>query len=84
MLLALTLSVCLISSSAEARKWRWRHFYGVYDYNSVARSGDDGRRDRVSEVVETARARTGGGGSGAVIDRLIRGCVQKFACDISP
>jgi hypothetical protein len=29
---------------------------GVYDYSYVARSGDDGRRDRVSEVVETARA----------------------------
>ena len=78
-LLALTLSVCLISSSAEVRKWRWRHFYGAYDYSFVARSGDDGRRDRVSEVVETARARTGGGGFGAVIDRLIRGCVQQAA-----
>jgi hypothetical protein len=74
----LTLGVCLVSSSAEARKWwRWRHFYRVYDYSYVARSGDDGRRDRVSEMVETARARTGGGSFGAVIDRLIRGCVQQ-------
>src|SRR6516164_3446922 len=43
------------------------------------RPADDGRRDRVSEVVETARTRTGGGGFGTVIDRLIRGCVQQAA-----
>jgi hypothetical protein len=78
-LLVLTLSMCLVSSSAEARRWRWRHFYGVYDYGDAARSGDFGRRDRVTEMVETARARTGGGGFGAVIDRLIRGCVQQAA-----
>ena len=79
-LLVLTLSMCLVSSSAEARKWwHWRHFYRVYDYGDVARSGDFGRRDRVSEMVETARARTGGGSFGAVIDRLIRGCVQQAA-----
>jgi ABC-type sugar transport system substrate-binding protein len=74
----LTLSVFLVSSSAEARKWRWRHFYGVYDYGYVVPFGDDGWRDRVSEGVETARARTGGG-FGAIIDRLIRGCVQQAA-----
>jgi hypothetical protein len=79
MLLVLTLSVCLVPSSAEARRWHLRHFYGVYDYANVARSGDDGRRDRVSELVETARARTGGGSFGAVVDRLIRGCVQQAA-----
>jgi LTXXQ motif family protein len=78
-LLLLTLSVCLVSSSAEARKWRWRHFYGVYDYGYVVPFGDDGWRDRVSEGVETARARTGGGGFNAIIDRLIRGCVQQAA-----
>ena len=78
-LLVLTLSVCLVSSSAEARRWRWRHFYGVYDYGYGVRPADDGRRDRVSEVVETARTRTGGGGFGTVIDRLIRGCVQQAA-----
>src|SRR6516165_1759551 len=78
-LLVLTLSMCLVSSSAEARRWHWRHFYGVYDYGDVGRSGDFGRRDRVTEIVETARARTGGGGFGAVIDRLIRGCVQQAA-----
>jgi len=77
-LLVLTLSMCLVSSSAEARRWRWRYFYGVYDYGYMVRSGYDGRRDRVSEIVETARARTGGG-FGAVIDRLIRGCAQQAA-----
>jgi hypothetical protein len=77
-LFVLTLSVCLVSSSAEARKGRWRHFYGVYNYGYGLRSGDDGWRDRVSEV-GTARARTGGGGFGAVIDQLIRGCVQQAA-----
>jgi LTXXQ motif family protein len=78
-LLVLTLSACLVSSSAEARKWwRWRHFYRVYDHGYVVRPGDDGLRDRLSEV-ETTRARTGGGGFGAVIDRLIRGCVQQAA-----
>src|SRR6516164_1172468 len=75
-LLVLTLSACLVSSSAEARRWHWRHFYRVYDYGYVVRPGDDGRRDRLSE--EIARARTGGG-FGAVIDRLIRGCVQQAA-----
>jgi hypothetical protein len=79
LLFMLALSICLVSSSAEARKWRWRHFYNVYDYGYVIRPGDDGRRDRASEVVETVRARTGGGGFGAVIDRLIRGCVQQAA-----
>src|SRR6516164_305232 len=56
-LLVLTLSVCLVSSSAEARKWRWRHFYGAYDYGYVVPFGDDGWRDRISEGVETARPR---------------------------
>jgi hypothetical protein len=45
----------------------------------MLRHGDDGRRDRFAEVVETARARTDGGGFGAVIDRLIRGCMQEVA-----
>jgi hypothetical protein len=78
-LLVLTLSMCLVSSSAEARKWRWRHFYGAYDYGYVVPFGDDGWRDRVSEGVETARPRIGGSGFGAIIDRLIRGCVQQAA-----
>ena len=78
-LLVLTLSMCLVSSSAEARRWHWRHFYGVYDYGYMGRYGYDGRRDRVSEGVETARPRIGGSGFGAIIDRLIRGCVQQAA-----
>lgn len=73
----LALSMCLVSSSAEARKWRWWHFYGVYAYAYMPRHGDDGRRDRFGEVVEGVR--TGGGGFGAVIDRLIRGCMQQAA-----
>ena len=76
-LLVLTLSVCFVSSSAEARKWHWRQFYGAYDYSYVVPSRDDWR-DRISEGIETSRARTGGG-FGAVIDRLIRGCVQQAA-----
>jgi hypothetical protein len=49
-LFMLALSMCLVSSSAEARKWRWRHFYGVYDYGYMLRHGDDDRRDRFAEV----------------------------------
>src|SRR5262249_4757919 len=74
-LFVLTLSVCLVSSSAEARRWHWRHFHGVYGYGH---HWDDGRRDSVTEMEETARAKTNGG-FGAVIDRLIRGCVQQSA-----
>lgn len=76
-LFMLALSICLVSSSAEAR--RWRHFYGAYGYGYPLHHGDDGRRDRLAEVVEAARPRTGGGGFGAVIDRLIRGCVPEAA-----
>src|SRR6516225_1686917 len=76
-LLVLTLSVCFVSSSAEARKWHWRQFYGAYDYSYLVPSRDDWR-DRISEGIETSRARTGGG-FGAVIDRLLRGCVQPAA-----
>jgi hypothetical protein len=71
------LSMCLVSSSAEARKWRWGHFYRVYAYAYMPRHGDDGRRDRFAEVAEGVG--TGGGGFGAVIDRLIRGCRQQAA-----
>jgi hypothetical protein len=55
-LFMLTLTACLVSSSAEARRGHWRHFYGVYDYGYVVRPGDDGRRERVSEVIERPRA----------------------------
>src|SRR5215831_1661651 len=77
-LLVLMLSMCLVSSSAEARKWHWRLFYDVYDYGYAIPSREDGWRDRVSEGVEMARGRTSGG-FGAVIDRLIRGCIQQAA-----
>jgi hypothetical protein len=77
-LFVLALSIGLVSS-AEARKWRWGQFYGFYNHGYSVRSADDGRRARAAEAVETARARTGGGDFGAVIDRLIRGCVQEAA-----
>jgi hypothetical protein len=76
-LFMLVLSICLVSSSAEARKWRWRHFYGFYGYGYSVRHGDDGRRERFAEIVETRRPRAAGGGFGTVIDRLIRGCMQQ-------
>jgi hypothetical protein len=77
-LLVLTLSVCLVSSSAEARKWRWRQFYGVYDYGYEVPSEDDGWRDHIPERAETTRAGAGGG-FGVVVDRLIRGCMEQAA-----
>jgi hypothetical protein len=80
-LLAVALSLCL-TSSAEARKLRWWQFYGYsYSVRSGDDTGDDNRRARAraSEWVETARARTGGGAFGAVIDRLVRGCLQQAA-----
>ena len=73
-LFVLALSICLVSSSAEAR--RWRHFYGAYGYSYTLRHGDDNRRERHAEVV-VGRPRTGGGDFGAVIDRLIRGCMPE-------
>jgi LTXXQ motif family protein len=78
-LFVLALSACLISTSAEARRWRWRHFYGVHDYGHMARLGDDGWRYSVSEMAETGRARTASGSFGAIVDRLIRGCAQQAA-----
>jgi hypothetical protein len=76
--LAVALSLCF-ASSAEARKWRWGHFYGFYGQGYSVRSGDDGRRARIAPVVETPGARTGGGAVGAVIDRLVRGCLKQAA-----
>jgi hypothetical protein len=77
-LLVLALSMCL-ASSAEARKWRWWGFYGFYGHGYLVRSGDYGRRARAAAAVETAGARTGGGAFGAVIDRLVRGCLDQAA-----
>ena len=77
-LLGLALSLSLFSS-AEARRWRW-HFYGSHHYGYSHRSGvDAGRRTDVANVVETARASTGGGAFGALIDGLVRGCLQQAA-----
>jgi LTXXQ motif family protein len=73
----LALSLCL-TSSAEARKWRW-HLYGLHIYGYSPRSVDAGRRTSVANVVETARASTGGGALGALVDRLVRGCLQQAA-----
>jgi hypothetical protein len=67
------LGLCLVSS-AEARKWRW-WYYG-HGYSSRS-SDDDGRSARAAEWTETARVSRGGGPFGAVIDRLVRGCLQQ-------
>ena len=75
--LGLALSLCLISS-AEARGWRW-HFYGLHIYGYSHRSVDAARPTSVANVVETARASTGGGAFGALVDRLVRGCLQQAA-----
>jgi len=76
-LLVLTLSLCSVSS-AEARKWRWWHFYGFYKHGYSVRSGDYGRRSPAANVIEAVRPRTGGG-FGTVADRLVRGCQQQAA-----
>ena len=84
-LLGLALILSLVSS-AEARGWRLNffglHIYGGYSPRSVAhgyfpRSVVD--RRNVANVVETERARTGGGAVGALLDRLVRGCLQQAA-----
>jgi hypothetical protein len=78
-LLTVTLSVSVVSS-AEARKWRWSFFPGFYVYGHSVRSGDRARRARVATpAVETARARTGGGAFGAVVERLNAACLQQTA-----
>jgi hypothetical protein len=80
-LLGLALILSLVSN-AEARGWRLNffglHIYGGYSPRSVAygyspRSVVD--RRNVANVVETERARTGGGAVGVLLDRLVRGCV---------
>ena len=83
-LLGLALILSFVSS-AEARKWRF-NFFGlqVYGYSSRSvvyghfpRSAVD--RRNVANVVETARASTGGGAVGALLVRLVRGCLQQAA-----
>jgi hypothetical protein len=86
-LLGLALILSLVSS-VEARGWRLNffglHIYGGYSprvaYGYSPRSVVD--RRNVANGVETERARTGGTGGGAVgalLDRLVRGCVQQAA-----
>ena len=73
-LLALVLSLCL-ASDAEARKWRWWFSWG---HGHVARSGDDGgRRARAAAWGEAGRGSRNGQAFGAVVDRLVRGCLQQ-------
>ena len=78
-LLGLSLILSLVSS-VEARGWRLNffglHIYGGYSPRSVV------DRRNVANVVQTERARTGGTGGGAVgalLDRLVRGCLQQAA-----
>ena len=83
-LLGLALILSLVSS-AEAGRWRFNffglHIYGysprsvVHGYSS--RSGVD--RRNVTNVVETERVSTVGGAVGALLDRLVRGCLQQAA-----
>jgi LTXXQ motif family protein len=89
-LLVLTLMACL-ASSAEARKSRSRHQH-AHDYS--ARFGDDNRRPghaqsretrtegrspRADESAKAANATVGGGPFTAVIDGLVRACLQQAA-----
>jgi LTXXQ motif family protein len=67
--LALSLS---LATGAEARKWRWWYSYGGHGASS--RSDDDGRRARAEWLNERGK---GGGAFGAVVDRLVRGCLQQ-------
>ena len=78
-LVVLALTVGSVSS-VEARKWRWWQFHdGFNGEGNAGRPGEDNWRARQAEAVERARARTGGGAFGAVIDRLIRGCAREAA-----
>ena len=69
-LLVLALSLSL-ATGAEARKWRWWYSYGGHGASS--RSDDDGRRARAEWLAERGK----GGAFGAVVDRLVRGCLQQ-------
>jgi len=75
-LLFVVLSVYVVSN-AEARHGHGWHFYGVY--GNTDRGDNESRRPRAAEPIEAARGRTGGGAFGAVIDRLVRGCLQQAA-----
>jgi hypothetical protein len=74
-LLGLALILSLVSS-AEAGRWRF-NFFGLHIYGYSPRSGID--RRTVANVVETERVSTGGGAVGALLDRLVRGCLRQAA-----
>src|SRR5262245_56346890 len=77
-LLVLVMSIYL-STSADARRWKWWHYYGSYG-RSVRSDADDRRRSRASEVPgPVARAGGGGGALVAIAERLISGCGQHSA-----
>ena len=77
-LLVLVMSIC-VSTSADARRWKWWHYYSSYERS--ARSGDDDhRRARSSKVPGlAASAGRGVGALGAIAERLISGCRQQSA-----
>jgi hypothetical protein len=76
--LLLVMGVCL-STSADARRWKWWHYYSSYE-RSTRSDVDDRRRSRASEVPgPAARAGRGGGALGAIAERLISGCGQQSA-----
>src|SRR3954454_51940 len=83
-LIGLALILSLVSS-VEARGWRLNffglHLYGGYSprvaYSYSPRSRVD--RRNVANVAEPERAHAGSGAVGALLDRLVRGCVQQAA-----
>jgi LTXXQ motif family protein len=92
-LLLLTVSLCL-ASSAEARKRSWRHYdhgfsvrFGDDHSRNARRTRIEGRGtrapDRGTRAAESAEdptnANPDGRAFGAVIDRLIRACLQQAA-----
>ena len=77
-LLVLMMSICL-STSADARRWKWWHYYSSYE-RSVRSGDDDRRRARASEVPgPAARAGRGVAALGAIAERFISGCRQQSA-----
>jgi hypothetical protein len=76
-LLLVVMSVCL-STSADARRWKWWQYYSSYDRS--ARSDDDNRRRARPSEVPGPAARVGRGGAlGGIAERLISGCGQQSA-----
>ena len=75
-LLAFILALCL-TTSADARRWRWWHSYGGCDRSDRAERSDDGsRRARAAEFPDPA-GRGSRGAFGTIVERLISGCSQQ-------